>query len=82
MKSIDLTELGITFLESFKRISGFSESQFVQYMNNNNMWDILNDTHLIRGLMGADIEDIVEIIGRYLSLDERHNIISRYNSRF
>lgn len=51
-------------------------------MNKNDNWSILNDEILLRGLVGADIEDYVAIFGSYLSKIEQQNIVSRYYSRF
>lgn len=79
---INIVDLGIDLLESFRKIAGWNNTEFLKYMNTNNNWDILNDETLLKGLIGADIEDYVVIIGRYLSEHEQNNIISRYNSRF
>lgn len=78
---VDATFLAITFLESLKDIAKWSNEQLLDYMNKNNAWELLSDDMLMRGLIGADIDDIVEIIGGYLTQDEQDNIISRYNSR-
>lgn len=79
---INIVDLGIDLLESFRKITSWTNDQFLEYMNANNNWDILNNESIIRGLIGADIEDYVAIFGRYLSEHEQNNIISRYNSRF
>ena len=75
-------QIGIQILEQFKNISGYTNEQFLQYMNDNNTWEIFNNEDLVQGFMWAEDDDIVDIIGRYLPIYERDNIISRYNSRF
>lgn len=78
---INMVDLGIDLLESFKKITSWTNDQFLEYMNANNNWDILNDESIIRGLIGADIEDYVAIFGRYLSEHEQNSIILQYNKR-
>lgn len=79
---LSIVELTIDLMESFREIAGWSNNTFLDYMNTNNNWSILNDEMLMRGLIGADIEDYVEIFGRSLSKHEQDNIISRYYSKF
>lgn len=73
-------ELGVQIIEWFKEITGFSNQQFLDYMNKNDVWSILNDTSIIKGCMWAEESDIINLLGRFLTKDEQHNIISRYNS--
>lgn len=82
IKSKDLTELAIVFLDSFRDIAEYTDTQLLEYMNKNNAWSMFNNDIELRGLVGAGIEDTVWFIGRYLTKDEQDNIISRYNSRF
>lgn len=78
----NIVNLGIELLESFKNIVDWPNDKFLDYMNANNNWDILNNETILRSLIGADIEDYVAIFGRYLSEHEQNNIVSRYYSRF
>lgn len=82
VKSKDITELAVVFLDSFRDIAEYTNDQLLEYMNKNNAWAMFNDDMEIGGLAGASIEDTVLFIGRYLTRDEQNNIISRYNSRF
>lgn len=73
-------EIGVQLLEWFKELSGFSNKEFLDYMNKNNAWDLLNNTSLVKGCMWAEEEDIINIFGGFLTKDEQFNIISRNNS--
>lgn len=73
-------EIAIQLIEWFKELLGYTNDKFLEYMNNNNVWSILNDTELLRGCIWAEEEDVIKLLGRYLSEDEQHKIISRYNS--
>lgn len=79
-KKDNYIEIGIQCLEWFKQLAGFTDEQFLDYMNKNNAWEMLNERSVIMGCMWLEAEDIVYIFGRYLTEDERLNIISRNNS--
>lgn len=70
----------VQLVEWFKELAGFTDEQFLDYMNKNNVWDILNDDNLILGCISAEEEDIITLFGGYLSKDERLNIISQYST--
>ena len=72
-------EMGVQLIEWFKSLTGFTLSEFLTYMNKNNAWDMLNDAELIKGCIWAEEEDIMSIFGRFLTKDERLDIISRHN---
>lgn len=72
-------EMGIQLIEWFKSLVGFNQEDFLDYMNKNNVWSLLDDTELIKGCMWAEEEDIITIFGRFLAKDEQSKIISRYN---
>ena len=63
-------EIGVQLLEWFKELSGFSNKEFLDYMNKNNAWDLLNNTSLVKGCMWAEEEDIINIFGQFLTKDE------------
>lgn len=73
-------EIGIQIIEWFKDMAGFDATSFLEYMNTHHLWDILNDTSVVKGCMWAEEEDVMSLFGRYLAKDEQHNIISRNNS--
>lgn len=73
-------EIGVQLIEWFKDLTGFDAATFLDYMNKNNVWDILNDASVVKGSMWAEEEDIINLLGRFLTKDEQHNIISRNNS--
>lgn len=70
-------EMAVQLIEWFKQLSGYSTKEFLEYMNNNNVWEMLNNSDLIHGCIWAEEEDVINIFGRYLTKDERLNIISR-----
>ena len=49
-------------------------------MNKNNVWDILNNKSVVEGCMWADEDDILALLGQFLTKEEKHNILSRINS--
>ena len=49
-------------------------------MNKNNVWDILNNKSVIEGCMWAEEEDILDLLGKFLTKEQRLCIISRINS--
>lgn len=59
-------EIGIQLIEWFKTLSGLSNEQFLTYMNTHHLWNILNDTSVIKGCIHAEEEDIMNLFGRYL----------------
>lgn len=73
-------EIGVQIIEWFKDITGFDTATFLEYMNKNNVWNILNDKSVIEGCMWADEEDILDLLGKFLTKEEKHNILSRINS--
>ena len=73
-------ERGVQVIEWFKELTGFNTTEFLEYMNKNNVWDILNDRSVVEGCMWAEEDDILGLLGRFLTKDEKHNIISRNNS--
>lgn len=72
-------EMGVQLIEWFKSLTGYTLNDFLTYMNKNNAWAILDDTELVKGCIWAEEEDIISIFGRFLTKDERLNIISRNN---
>lgn len=68
-------EIGVQLLEWFKELSGFSNKEFLDYMNKNNAWDLLNNTSLVKGCMWAEEEDIINIFGKFLTQDERLSML-------
>ena len=60
-------EIGIQLIEWFKTLSGLSNEQFLTYMNTHHLWDILNDTSVIKGCMHAEEEDVMALFDRYLN---------------
>lgn len=72
-------EIGVQVIEWFRELTEFETPAFLDYMNKNNVWDILNDTSIIKGCMWAEEEDIIGLLGRFLTKDEQHSIISRHN---
>lgn len=68
-------EIGVQLLEWFKELSGFSNKEFLDYMNKNNAWDLLNDTSLVEGCIWAEEEDIINIFGRFLTKDEQISML-------
>ena len=73
-------EIGVQVIEWFKDLTGFDTATFLEYMNKNNLWNILNNKSVIEGCMWADEEDILDLLGRFLTKEEKLNIISRINS--
>ena len=73
-------EIGVQVIEWFKELTGFNTTEFLEYMNKNNIWNILNDRSVVEGCMWAEEDDILGLLGRFLTKDEKHNIISRNNS--
>lgn len=63
-------EIVIQLIEWFKTLSGLSNEQFLTYMNTHHLWNILNDTSVIKGCMHAEEEDIIALFGRYLEIRE------------
>lgn len=76
------TELAVIFIESFRSITQYSNSELLGYMNRTDAWKIFDDEDILCGLMVADIEDVVEIIGMYLTREEQLRIIDAYYARF
>lgn len=76
----DYIEIGVQVIEWFKELTGFDTATFLEYMNKNNVWDILNDRSVVEGCMWADEEDILDLLGRFLTKEERLSILSRINS--
>lgn len=72
-------EMGVQLVEWFKDLTGFDTESFLEYMNKNNIWEILDDASIVKGCMWAEEEDIINLFGRFLTKDERHKIISRNN---
>ena len=66
-------EIGIQLIEWFKTLSGLNNEQFLTYMNTHHLWNILNDTSVIKGYMHAEEEDVMNLFGRYL---EKRSITS------
>lgn len=73
-------EISVQLIEWFKELTGYSFNDFLAYMNKNNLWTLLDDKELIKGCIWAEEEDIINIFGRFMTEDERLNIISRNNS--
>lgn len=59
-------EIGIQLIEWFKTLSGLSNEQFLTYINTHHLWDILNDTSVIKGCIHAEEEDVMNLFGRHL----------------
>lgn len=77
----DYITLSIQLLEWFKELVGFSDDEFVKYMNENDIWKILDDRENITAYaISAEEEDVVILFGGGLSKDEQYKIISRYHS--
>lgn len=72
-------EIGVQVIEWFKELTGFNTTEFLEYMNKNNVWDILNDRSVVEGCMWAGEEDILDLLGRFLTKEERLDILSRIN---
>lgn len=58
-------EIGVQLLEWFKELSGLNNKDFLDYMNKNNVWNLLNDVDLIKGCIWAEEEDILNLFGRF-----------------
>lgn len=71
--------MGLQLIEMFRELTGYSMEQFLNYMNKYNVWDILNNKDVVMGCMWAEEEDIINMLGRFLTKDERLKIISRNN---
>lgn len=76
----DYIEIGVQVIEWFKELTGFDTATFLEYMNKNNVWDILNDRSVVEGCMWAEEDDILGLLGRFLTKDEKFNILARINS--
>lgn len=76
----DYIEIGVQVIEWFKELTGFNTTEFLEYMNKNNVWNILNNKSVIEGCMWADEADILDLLGQFLTKEERLSIISRINS--
>lgn len=76
----DYIEIGVQVIEWFKDLTGFDTATFLEYMNKNNVWDILNNKSVIEGCMWADEEDILDLLGQFLTKEERLGILARINS--
>lgn len=70
--------IGIAVLELFKDMVGFNDKQFIEYMNKNNIWNELNDTHAINGCMCANKIDILCLFGEGLDMSEKKRIAAKY----
>ena len=74
--------MAVQIVEMFRELTGYNTEEFLNYMNSYNVWSILDNKEVLLGCMWADEEDIINLLGRFLTRDERFKIISRYNSRF
>lgn len=63
-------EIGIQLIKWFKTLSGLDNEQFLVYMNMHHLWNILNDTSVVKGCMWAEEEDVMNLFGRYLEIRE------------
>lgn len=75
----DYIEIGVQVIEWFKDLTGFDTATFLEYMNKNNIWDILNNKSVIEGCMWAEEEDILDLLGKFLTKEERLGILARIN---
>ena len=48
-------EIGVQVIEWFKELTGFNTTEFLEYMNKNNVWDILNDRSVVEGCIGITL---------------------------
>lgn len=76
---IKQADLVVQAIEWFKELTGFSEQDLIDYMNKYNIWNILNDSDYIDSLIWATEKDILDLFGRYLTDEEKIEIISRAN---
>lgn len=72
--------IAVQIIEWFKEITGFSNQQFLDYMNKNDVWSILNDTSIIKGCMWAEESDIINLLGQHLTPLDRHRILLKLNT--
>lgn len=76
------TKVATMTLISLKEILSWVGKDLVEYMDENNLWVLFDDSDLMVGTMNSGLEDTLVFFGGGLSEDEKCEIVSRYNSKY
>lgn len=66
----DILLLGIKFIELFKDFVMHGNNEFLSYMNDNNSWCFMNDSVLIQGMIGSELEEIEAIFSNCAKMQD------------
>lgn len=78
VKISDVTKITVSILSFLEENISFIGKDFIDYMNQNDLWVLLDDSGLLKGLMCSDLNEILDFFGTGLSEDEKNTIMSRY----
>ena len=75
-------EMRATIIDWFQEITGYSNVEYEQYLNKNNkVRKLLNNASVIRGCVWAEAEDILNLFGAFIPIEERERMLKEYNSK-
>ena len=75
------TETRDRILEWFQEITGYDDDKFWEYIHKNWILSLLNNPHLLNGCMWAEAEDILNLFGVFIPVEERERMLKDYNSK-
>lgn len=72
------TGIAVSLLTVFEEILKVSNISFIEYMNNNDKWSILNDDDLLLKSKDLDVVSVLNLFGTAFSEEEKKRFMTAY----